>query len=47
MTVPIVAVAAKKRKRNIASLIEAKNSTNSRENSSHPKPELDDRGASL
>jgi hypothetical protein len=39
MTVPIVAVIARAMNKNIANLIEAKNSTTSRENSSHPRPE--------
>src|ERR1043165_7960246 len=46
MTVPIVAVIAINKKRNIASLIEAKNSTSSRENSSHPTPGAGLRGGS-
>src|SRR5574338_965583 len=39
MTVPIVAVIAIAMNKNIANLIEAKNSTTSRENSSHPRPD--------
>src|SRR5512134_3431505 len=41
MTVPIVAVMASTMNRNIASLIEAKKSTTSRENSSHPRPDVE------
>src|SRR5678815_3925633 len=46
MTVPMVAVIAMNRNKNMASLIEAKNSTNSRENSSHPTPGAGVRGVS-